>query len=102
MKEDNSQQDEDQISNKIINNNNSNTLHNSHTERTKETVLKKESKPNFHELNLKFGHKLNLNYSDFDRQKGCLSPRLLFKKRKNDSEIIPRLQNPDIPIENSK
>jgi hypothetical protein len=34
------------------------------------------------ELEEKFLNELNINYSEFDHQKGNLSPRMLFKKRK--------------------
>jgi len=37
------------------------------------------------ELILKYKNKININYSEYDFQKGESSPRLLFKKRKSDS-----------------
>lgn len=44
-----------------------------------------EKKLNFFEMNLKFKNKININYSDFDFQKGELSPKFLFRKRKLDN-----------------
>ena len=41
------------------------------------------------ELILKYKNKININYSEYDFQKGESSPRLLFKKRRNDfNELI--------------
>ena len=37
--------------------------------------------------------KMNIDYSDFDAQKGNLSPRYLFKKRKNDSDSGQKMKN---------
>lgn len=103
MKEDHSQQEEDQSSNLININNNNNRNNDNIDPNTNNGMMasKKESISNFHDLNLKFGHKLNLNYSDFDRQKGCLSPRFLFKKRKNDTDIASKPQNADVSIDKS-
>lgn len=51
----------------------------------------------------------NLNYSDFDTQKGSLSPRMLFKKRKSDyneqsqkhyNESTNKAENRNIKIAN--
>ena len=39
---------------------------------------------------------LNINYSEFDSQKGTTSPRLLFKKRKiDDSYLMKKKENED-------
>jgi hypothetical protein len=38
----------------------------------------------YFELILKYKNKININYSEYDFQKGENSPRLLFKKRKSD------------------
>jgi hypothetical protein len=50
------------------------------SDNNKETITNN----NKFELNSDFKKRMNLNYSDFDSQKGNLSPRLLFRKRKND------------------
>lgn len=39
----------------------------------------------YFELILKYKNKININYSEYDFQKGENSPRLLFKKRKSDN-----------------
>ena len=41
----------------------------------------------FFEIIMKYNNKININYDDFDFQKGENSPRLLFKKRKHDNNI---------------
>lgn len=50
-------------------------------EKKEQKSEKKENKP---ESSFNFKNRLNLNYSDFDAQKGNLSPRMLFRKRKPD------------------
>ena len=56
--------------------------------------LEKEKKEN--ELKEKFMRKLNINYSEFDSQKGTTSPRMLFKKRKlEDSTFLKKKENED-------
>lgn len=52
-----------------------------------------EKKPkSFYEIILKMKNNINVNYEDFDFQKGETSPRLLFKKRKNDSNIYDNIR----------
>jgi len=41
-----------------------------------------KNKLNFLEMNLKFPNKINIDYSDFDFQKGEQSPKFLFRKRR--------------------
>ena len=54
--------------------------------------LQREKKEN--ELKEKFMRQLNINYSEFDSQKGTTSPRLLFKKRKiDDSYLMKKKEN---------
>ena len=56
--------------------------------------LEREKKEN--ELKEKFMRQLNINYSEFDSQKGTTSPRLLFKKRKiDDSYLMKKKENED-------
>ena len=56
--------------------------------------LQREKKEN--ELKEKFMRQLNINYSEFDSQKGTTSPRLLFKKRKiDDSYLMKKKENED-------
>ena len=56
--------------------------------------LQKKKKEN--ELKEKFMRQLNINYSEFDSQKGTTSPRLLFKKRKiDDSYLMKKKENED-------
>ncbi len=43
-----------------------------------------EKKLNFFEMNLKLRNKINIDYADFDFQKGESSPKYLFRKRKID------------------
>jgi len=45
-------------------------------------VSESEKKLNFFEMNLKFRNKINIDYTDFDLQKGEHSPKFLFRKRK--------------------
>jgi hypothetical protein len=64
----------------------------------KEDVKRKVS---FFELNLKYKNTINTNYTEYDFQKGELSPRLLFRKRKpeqdstrsNNIDNIPKIAN---------
>lgn len=48
-------------------------------------VSESEKKLNFFEMNLKFRNKINIDYTDFDFQKGEHSPKFLFRKRKFDN-----------------
>jgi len=43
-----------------------------------------EKKLNFFEMNLKLLNKINIDYAEFDFQKGESSPKFLFRKRKID------------------
>jgi hypothetical protein len=45
-------------------------------------VSESEKKLNFFEMNLKFRNKINIDYTDYDLQKGEHSPKFLFRKRK--------------------
>lgn len=49
------------------------------------SVSEAEKKLNFFEMNLKFRNKINIDYTDFDFQKGEQSPKFLFRKRKFDN-----------------
>jgi hypothetical protein len=46
-----------------------------------------KKKFSFFELNLKLKNKINTDYAEYDAQKGDLSPRLLFRKRKPDQDL---------------
>jgi hypothetical protein len=46
------------------------------------SISESEKKLNFFEMNLKFRNKINIDYTDFDFQKGEHSPKFLFKKRR--------------------
>lgn len=46
------------------------------------SISESEKKLNFFEMNLKFRNKINIDYTDFDFQKGEHSPKFLFRKRK--------------------
>ncbi len=46
------------------------------------SISESEKKLNFFEMNLKFRNKINIDYADFDFQKGEHSPKFLFRKRK--------------------
>jgi hypothetical protein len=50
-------------------------------------------KLSFFELNLKYKNSINTDYTEYDLQKGELSPRLLFRKRKNDDSYIKNSNN---------
>ena len=59
--------------------------------------LEREKKEN--ELKEKFMRQLNINYSEFDSQKGTTSPRLLFKKRKIDDSYLMKKKKMKIIIQ---
>ena len=46
------------------------------------SISESEKKLNFFEMNLKFRNKINIDYTDYDFQKGEHSPKFLFRKRK--------------------
>jgi hypothetical protein len=52
-----------------------------------------EKKLNFFEMKLKFSNKINIDYSNFDYQKGEYSPKFLFRKRKFEDIEIKQQQN---------
>ena len=56
-------------------------------------TIETEKKLNFFEMNLKFRNKINVEYSDFDLQKGEQSPKFLFRKRKHDNSENKQQQN---------
>jgi hypothetical protein len=49
------------------------------------TTIESKKKLSFFEMNLKFINKINIDYSDFDFQKGEQSPKFLFRKRRNEN-----------------
>ena len=58
------------------------------------TTIDSEKKLSFFEMNLKFSHKINIDYCDFDFQKGEQSPKFLFRKRRfENSENKPQQNN---------
>lgn len=59
-----------------------------------------EKKLNFFEMNLKFRNKINIDYTDYDFQKGELSPKLLFRKRK--FENVDSLKTSSLPKDSEK
>ena len=46
------------------------------------SINDKNKKFSFFEQNMKYKLKINIDYSDLDRQKAEISPKMLFKKRK--------------------
>ena len=52
-----------------------------------------DKKLNFFEMNLKFRNKINIDYTDFDFQKGEHSPKFLFRKRKLENNENNDQQN---------
>jgi hypothetical protein len=57
------------------------------------TSIESEKKLNFFEMNLKFSNKINIDYSDFDFQKGEQSPKFLFRKRRFQASELKQQNN---------
>jgi hypothetical protein len=78
------QKNEKEINNehKLSNNNDNNNI-----------FTQTEKKLNFLEMKLKFSNKINIDYSNFDFQKGECSPKFLFRKRKFEDGEIKQQQN---------
>lgn len=68
-------------------------------------ISESEKKLNFFEMNLKFRNKINIDYTDFDFQKGEHSPKYLFRKRKfenfDNSKQINSVKENDKQTNNS-
>jgi hypothetical protein len=53
-------------------------------------------KMSYLEMSLKFKNKVTIDYTDIDYQKGEISPKLLFKKRKVDNEIYKNIDKASV------
>lgn len=72
-----------------------NNLNNNIVPNTMNNNINNEAKKklSFFELNLKYKNRINIDYTEYDSQKGDNSPRLLFKKRKLDANSSNYTQN---------
>ena len=74
--------------------NNLNFLNDEEQDKNTSKNLEKNKKFSFFEQNMKYKLKINIDYSDLDKQKAEISPKMLFKKRKLEAfENINNINN---------
>jgi hypothetical protein len=82
--------EKEENSNVVINDNDNDNLVNENNlnENNSHTNSDNKKQISYFELILKYKNKININYNDYDFQKGENSPRLLFRKRKNENSDL--------------
>ena len=75
-------------------NNNFNFLNDEDQDKTSQ-INEKNKKFSFFEQNMKYKLKINIDYSDIDKQKSEISPKMLFKKRKLEAYENSTINNED-------